>query len=243
MVRHLNDELKWNLSPDDQEMYCTQIGDYLTEPCSDHTLRTCIVSFHEDHALVELLRNPQHQAHNHAWTTWLSQIAAILQRAGLTWSSDPAVDRDDLIQIAQSELVRAIPTFQYHSRFSTWAYRVVVQRVQRAIRDSQAQKRASRPDSLDQLPEGSTPCYHEDYLDAYTAGQVLQERIEALLAAHPDARLAVIFRLWAVDDRSTEEIGRLIQLSPARTRALLAQARELLRDHPDIRQWNDPPES
>jgi RNA polymerase sigma factor (sigma-70 family) len=243
MIQQLNDELGWNLSLDEQQAYTGHIFTYLPEQCSDSKLRTIVVAYHEDHALVQALCDIQHHAHDTAWQAWRAQIAAILQRAGLIWSRDPAVDSDDLIQVAQSELVRSIAQFQYHSRFSTWAYRVVVQSVQRSIRNSQALKRAVRPDSLDQLAEGDTPHYSENYLEAHTAGQMLLERIVALLAAHSDERLAVIFRLAVVDDRSTEEIGQLVQLHPSRVRALLAQARTFLREHSDIRQWNDSTES
>jgi RNA polymerase sigma factor (sigma-70 family) len=242
MVQQINDELGWNLSLEKQQIYTAHISTYLPKNCSDKKLRTIIICYHEDHLLVQALCDRQHQAHDTVWTAWTTRVAAILQSAGLIWSSDPAIDSDDLVQIAQSELVRSITKFQYHSRFSTWAYRVVVQSVQRSIRDSRALKRATRPDSLQQLTEGETPYYNEDYLEAHTAGQLLLERIGALLAAHPDDRLGFIFWLWAVSERTSEEIGQMIQLHPSRVRTLLVQARTLLRNHPDICRWDDPTE-
>jgi RNA polymerase sigma factor (sigma-70 family) len=240
MVQQLNEELGWGLSSEEQQTYSAHIDIYLSDMYTEPRLRALIICYHQDHALVQALRDNQHGAYNEAWQIWMTQVVAIVKRAGLAWSSDAAVDLDDLVQIARVEIVRSIASFQYQSRFSTWAYRVVVQSVQRYIRDSQALKRTIHPDSLDYLPEHAAPNYHGDYLEAHVDGSLLLERIMTFLAAQPDTRLARIFHLWAVNDRSTEEIGRLIQLSPARTRALLAQARVLLRDHPDIRQWNNP---
>jgi RNA polymerase sigma factor (sigma-70 family) len=242
MVRQLNEELGWGLSSEEQQTYRDQLCTHLPDACTDPKLRAMIICYHQDHVLVQALHDSRHPAYDEAWQMWMTQVVAILKRAGLAWSSDAAVDLDDLVQIARVELVRSIASFQYQSRFSTWAYRVVVQSVQRYIRDSQALKRAVHPDSLEHLPEHDAPGYRGDYLEAHVDGCLLLERIMAFLAAQPDTRLARIFHLWAVNDHSTEEIGRLVQLSPARTRALLAQARALLRAHPDIGQWNDPPE-
>lgn len=239
LIQHLNDTLGWELTWEEQQAYRDQLCRYLPHDWAEARLRALIVCYHADHALVKALGDHQHPAHADTWQVWMGQVVAILKQAGLAWSSDAAVELDDLVQVARVELVRSLPSFQYHSRFSTWAYRVVVQSVQRYIRDSQARKRAGHPASLEQLPQHEVPGYAGEYLEDYADGRLLLERISRILAAHPDNRLAYIFRCWALADQRTEEIGALIQLSPARTRALLAQARALLRDHPDIRPWQD----
>jgi RNA polymerase sigma factor (sigma-70 family) len=173
------------------------------------------------------------------WTSWMAQVLLILRKAGLDWSSDMLFDGEDLAQIARIELVRAIASFHYASRFSTWAHQVIVRSVQRAIRDRQALKRAIRPASLDQLPHVDASIGDAEHPESAAAARVLAERIAAVLEEQADQRLARIFHLWAVADLRVEEIGKIVHLHPSRVRALLLQARQILRDAPEIQSWRE----
>jgi RNA polymerase sigma factor (sigma-70 family) len=211
----------------------------MPEDCADDQLRKIIINYHADHALVEALRDRQHHRHEVVWTSWIAQVLPILRRAGLDWSSDLLFDSEDLAQIARAELVRAITSYHYASRFSTWAHQVIVQSVQRAIRDRHALKRAIRPDSLDQLPRVDASIGDAEHPESAAAARVLAERIAAVLEEQADQRLAQIFHLWAVADLRVEEIGKIVHLHPSRVRALLLQARQILRDAPEIQSWRE----
>ncbi len=89
---------------------------------------------------VAALRDARQAGHEQAWQQWMHQALLILRRAGLAWSSDQAVDSDDLAQIARAELVRALPSYRYQSRLFIWANRVVVQIARRHLRDSRRSK-------------------------------------------------------------------------------------------------------
>jgi len=238
MIRRIDQELGWRLAESEHESYAAHLRPHIPEECTDDQLRRIALNYHADHALVEALQDRQHRQYEAAWSTWIAQVLPILRKAGLDWSSDTIFTSEDLVQIARIELVRAIPSFRYASRLSTWAHQVIVQSVQRAIRDSQALKRAIRPDSLEQLPHVDVSIGDAEHPEAATAARVLAERLAAVLEEQADQRLARIFHLWAVADLRVEEIGKIVHLHPSRVRALLLQARQILRAAPEIQSWH-----
>ncbi|MCG8352901.1 MAG: sigma-70 family RNA polymerase sigma factor [Chloroflexales bacterium] len=238
LLSSLDHELDWRLSDNEQKSYITAILPFFSEDASDTRLRQTLIAYHEDHALVESLRAREHTQSEANWSAWSKQVIAILHHAGLLWSSDFAVDAEDLAQIAQMELIRSLASFRYSSRFSTWAYQVIVRSVQRHLRNAKAQKRAARPESLDQLPADiDIEQANDENPTTLAEVHTLAAQIEAILTDYAGQRLARIFQLWASADLSAEEIGRRVKLSPSRVRTLLAQAREHLRQHPQIRAW------
>jgi RNA polymerase sigma factor (sigma-70 family) len=237
VIAVLNTEREWNLSSDDIARYMLALRRFLPETCTASELRRICGYYHADHQFVEALRRSSHPLHNDHWIAWIAQASQILRGAGLAWSSDGAVDCEDLGQIAQMALVASLPKFAYRSSFSTWAHQVVVQSVCRHIRDSYAQKRAQRPDSLDAMPEFDTPAYDDDQPERQAITNDLLDQINAIFTNEGEARLARIFYLWAVEDRTTTDIGSLIHLHPSRVRALLSQARTLLQQHSTIQTW------
>jgi RNA polymerase sigma factor (sigma-70 family) len=239
IVAALNEEEGWTLSAGELQAYRCDIPCYLPDPCSESQIHMVATNYHRDHALVQTLLEPDHQQHTAAWTEWMPQVIRILQHAGLARSDDTAENSEDLTQVALMALVRALPHFRYASRFSTWAYQVIVQSVQRHLRDQRAAKRAVRADSLEQSGGYHVPIGEAEHPVLVAEAHVLAELIERLLAAQPDQRLVRIFRLWAYADARVEEIGQQVQLSPARVRILLNQIRDLLQHNPDIQAWLD----
>jgi RNA polymerase sigma factor (sigma-70 family) len=237
MIRRLSQELGWNLREEQIQHYAAVLSPHFSKSQSDVTLRTIVTNYHLDHAAVEALMQANHQQHLAQWNDWMSAVLRILSREGLNWTTDPAITSDDLAQIALMELAHSIHSFHYHSRFSTWAYGVIVRSVQRSIRDSRALKRAQRPDSLDQLTDSEALIRFEDHPETIGVAQLLVEQALAILAAQPDQRLKDIFELWAIEDTKVDEIGKLFKLHPSRIRALLQQARQMLREHPTIQTW------
>lgn len=227
----------WQLDGQTIHRYRSALASLLPPDCSDMLLRRVIINYHSDHALLHALRDQTQPQHVEAWRSWMDQARRILQRNGLAWSSDGAVDSDDLVQVAHAELVRALPSFRYTSRFSTWAYQVIVQSVQRELRNSQAQKRAVRPDPL----EAAAPVLlfdERERPEQHATAALLIDQSLAVLAHGGDARLKRIFLLCVVADMRPEDVAPVLRLHPSRIRALLGEARQLLQNDPTLRLWN-----
>lgn len=233
----LDDELGWGLSAAARRRYCIAIAAALPPDSTTALLRRALVNYHADHVLVDALQLAQHAQHDAAWRAWMPQVLAILRGAGLDWPTEAAYDLEDLAQVARAELLRALPSYRYASRFSTWAHQVIVQSVRRYRRDLGALKRAGRPQSLESLPEIEIPIGTAAHPEAIVAARALLRAIDARLAAQPDRRLREIFRLWAVEDQRVEEIGRHVCLSASQVRVLLGHIRQLLQSDPAIGTW------
>lgn len=242
VIRERNAALRWRLDDETVQQYAQNLAAHISDHTTDDMLSDMAVNYRLDHGVVAALRAHAHPEHEAQWAQWMQQVLVVLRSAGLHWADDPAISEDDLAQIARAELVRALPAYRYQSRFSTWAYGVVVQIVKRYLRDRRALKRAARPESLDTVAESALPA-GLGQAEAAAQSASLLAAINAVLGEHPDGRLRQIFHLWAVEDRRVAEIGALIHLHPSRVRALLALARTLLSEHPDIRAWRAPEDS
>jgi RNA polymerase sigma factor (sigma-70 family) len=237
VIRACNDELAWNLNEEHVQSYTTALARCLDPATPPDLLRAAAVNYHADHALVAAMRDALHPGHDSSWDGWMRQVLGVLRRAGVAWSDDPAIDLEDLAQVARAELARALPAYRFQSRFSSWAYRVVVQSAARQIRHARAEKRSARPDSLHQAPGVDALVATVADPELAAQGRLLAERVAAVLAAQPDRRLLSIFQQWALEERGTAEIGAVVRLHPSRVRALLAQARQALRADPVIQAW------
>lgn len=239
VVSTCNDELAWGLRGDVVRRYAAELAAVLDGARAPEELRAAALNYHADHDQVAALRDALHPAHARAWEGWMYQVVGVLRRAGMAWSDDPAIDVEDLAQVARADLARALPSYRYESRFSSWAYRVVVQSATRQIRRARAEKRAVRPASLDQAEVSALIPDPAADPESIARARLLAERVAAVLSAQPDQRLLVIFQQWSLEERGTAEIGALVRLHPSRVRALLARAREALRADPAIRAWLD----
>jgi RNA polymerase sigma factor (sigma-70 family) len=229
----------WRLTRSQREHYATALAAIIATDLPPHSVRQVVVNYHQDHRLVAILRDAQHPDHVIRWIRWTQRVQAVLAQAGLNWSSDAAVDGEDLTQIALMALARALPSYRYRSRFNVWAYSVVTRAIRRHIRDSLRERRAARPASLDQLiaAEGeSGPATEDDGASAAHA-RLLYEHVRAVLAGHPDRRLKYLFHLAYVEGRSMAEIGGAVRLHHSRVRTLLHQARTMLHNDPEIQAW------
>jgi len=238
-VSTLNKDLDWSLDAQAQARYTAALHTYVSADMPAAQLRRMVINYHADHERVEALLDLHHQQHTDEWLSWMRQVTAILHKNGLTWSQDAAYDAEDLAQIARTALFRGLPDFRYASRFSTWAYRVVVQSVQRHIRARHTQKRTGQLHSLEANPVLDVPIDERENPETIATARLLAQQVAATLGSHPDGRLARLFELWATEDRKVEEIGALVQLHPSRVRALLAQARHVLQHDPGVQQWLD----
>jgi RNA polymerase sigma factor (sigma-70 family) len=229
--------LGWLLTAAAQERYVVAIAPLLAGLDAD-LWETVAFNYHADHGTVAALRDSGHPDHNRAWARWSSQALGMLRRQGLDWLRDGAVSAEDMAQIVLAELARALPSYGYRSRFSSWAYSVVARCAQRQVRAASAQRRSAPVESLDMVEVGAPPDPQPQHEQAANA-RILAARVSEVLAAHSDRRLATIFQLWAVEEHTSAEIGAVVRLHESRVRALLKQARELLREDPAIRLWAD----
>lgn len=240
MLALLNREKDWRLSEAEQQAYLAALVGRISDTCDDTKLQAIITNYYLDHVLVEALGDQDHPQHDVVWSAWMNQTVGILRQARLAWSNDASIDEDDLVQVAQAELVTAIGSFNYASRFKTWAYRVVIWSVQRKYRALRARKRLIRPDYIDQSAGMDVPVDESTHPDVVTSAHLLAEQVDAILSAQPDKRLKLIFRLWAQEERSVKEISAIVHLHSSRVRVLLRQARQILQNDPRIRTWQDP---
>ncbi len=239
-VQKLNQQHGWKLSESEAHELTSKVLPYLPANCSEARRSQGITAYYEDHQLVEALQHPEHPRHDEAWLVWRNQVTAILSHANLLWSRDYAVDSEDIKQIACTELAKSLPRFHYASRFSTWARTVVVQRIQRHVRDSLASKRAKRPESLDSSDIDTSALVDEhEQPTTHAEASILYNLIESLLADHPDQRLKTIYQLWFKQDQRIEDIGALIRVHPSRVRQLIGEMRTFLRAHPELQTWWD----
>lgn len=233
MIDLLNHTYSWKLSEEEQQQYATEIVHFVHEDAQDALLQQIILNYHADHEVIAQLRSVDHPKHNTQWTELIGRVSGIIRQAGFSWSNDPAIDTEDLAQLAQVELIRSIGGFTYQSRFSTWTYRVVVRSIQRFVRDSKAGKRATRPDSLSQTAALNVPLNEAEQPENQVAATALTAHMLTTLAER-DERLALIFNLWAIHDQRIEEIAEIVKLHPSRVRTLLKQARTILQTHADL---------
>jgi RNA polymerase sigma factor (sigma-70 family) len=237
LVAALDMEQGWGLAEVEQARYVAALRAYLPTEATAAEVRRVCAYYHQDHGLVAALRDQNHPQHSPAWDTWTQLALQTLYGAGLARSSDHAHDAHDLAQAALVELTHALPTFRYQSRLETWMHAVVVRTARRLYRDSHAKKRPQQCASLTQLPEFDQPVPMGDHPETATDAKVLRELVWTALTSTADERMARIFFLHAVEDCATEAIGQRVQLHPSRVRALLAQARAILQNHPGLQAW------
>jgi RNA polymerase sigma factor (sigma-70 family) len=237
MVAALNAELGWHLEADRQQAYVAALLAYLLVPPAELKLRQMVIAYHLDHALVEALRDHASPQYEGTWAQRYAQVMRILQHQGLGAAGDVLADTQDLAQTALEELIRALPSFRYASRFSTWAYTVIIRSAQRYLRDRNAAKRSGKPESLDQQPEWNLAFGTADSPEALAQVRALSRLINMLLDRHGDWRLAEVFRLWAIEDQRVADIARCMRLSPARVSGLIEQVCQLLQHDPAILAW------
>ncbi len=234
----LNDEMRWGLQPAQQQRYVDKL--IKTKDLStmgEPELRLFVTRYHLDHDLVDRLRNQQHPMHNESWQSWLNQVARFLQSTGLGRVGLTTIDIEDLTQVACAEIARALPSFQYGSRLSTWIFQVSSRSVQRYLRDQRAKKRTVNQISLDLNPalgqQSDESMLPENEADSRSLLELIAQRLGMLSGQ----RSRDIFLLWAAHDQTTAEIGKRIHLSQQRVRALLAEVRTLLQRDPELLAW------
>lgn len=236
-IAALNAELEWQLTADHQRFYVAALLQCGAPPSVDSDLRRLAIRFHQEHTIVEALRDRAHPQHEAVWEQWCSQALRILRHQGLGVPGDALTDIHDLAQVALEGLVRALPSFRYASRFSTWAYTVISHSAQCHLRDLHAAKRSGPTASIDQPDALDVAAPEVDQPEAHAEARVLAALIDAVLADQPDQRWRTIFQLWMYEDQRLADIARNVGISASRVSVLLDQIILLLRQHPKLMAW------
>lgn len=237
MVAALNDELGWHLEADRQRAYTAALLLYLPISPAEMELRRMVIAYHQDHGLIEALRDHASPQYETAWTQWCAQVIQILRHLGFGAPGDALADTQDLAQTALEELVRALPSYRYASRFSTWAYTVISRSAQRYLRDRNAAKRSGKPESLEWQQDLEPAFGAADSPETQSEAHALSGLIHALLDSHGDRRMAEMFHMWVIEDQRLADIARHMRLSPARVSVMMEQICQLLRRDPAILAW------
>jgi RNA polymerase sigma factor (sigma-70 family) len=232
-----------DLSSTQEAAYAQAVVAYVPTHYNDSQLQRLVRCYHLDHQEVQALRDARHPAYQDAWAKWPPQILRILRDANFAWLADSAVDIEDLVQIALKELHGSISSYRFSSRFSTWAYTVIVRAAQRTIREQRAAKRSGTQISLDDPEMINHLGTHTDDPVVVAQATALNADILRILTEQGGPRWAEIFQRWARADQRLVDIGQQIGLSPARVSTLLNQMRHLLRQHADIVEWYRPAEN
>lgn len=245
LVAALNQRRDWKLTPQVQQHYAQQIvicsPDILT--ITDKQLSERLGYYHTEHLLVENLLNPANPEHQATWEQTTNRIIRfLLSKTGGTIADQVAVSLEDMAYEAVQDVVRGLPSFCYKSKFETWVFVIASNCLARHYRSLSTQRHqgVTAEQSLDALLEvGDTiiadfaPEPVQDVLY-----HLLARQIQEVLARHQDRRLEVIFDLAMKDDLTLRDIGKRLNLSVGRVHTLLQQALSLLRDDPDIQNWD-----
>lgn len=137
-------------------------------------------------------------------------------------------DREEATDLAQEVFLtvhRSLDRFEERSRFSTWLYRVTVNRCRDELR-KRASVKHTRPGPLD--PGLPVPVAGAGPADAASSRETARIVQEALLALPEESREICILR--DIEGLSYEEIAAALDLPVGTVRSRLFRARAALRD-------------
>ena len=145
--------------------------------------------------------------------------------------------REDALDVAQEVLVTVFKTlerFEEKARFSTWLYRVTINRCRDELRRRGTVKH-TRPASLDTLTRSDDegrpadpPAREASPAESAVARETQEFVAQAIGELPDDAREVLVMR--DVEDLSYEEIAGVLEIPVGTVRSRLNRARTLLRD-------------
>jgi len=151
-------------------------------------------------------------------------------------------DAQEVLQEAFLSAFKALPHFQSESRLGTWLHRIAVNSALMRLRS-----RKSRPEHLidDLLPAFKSDGHREQIrnswnitLDTAAVDRETQELVRNCIDQLPD-QYRVILLLRDIEERTTEDVAALLELSLSNVKTRLHRARQTLRELLD-RHWGGP---
>lgn len=222
------------LNEEQTHLYLAAALRHIAPHSDDEQILTFFKHFHSDHDLVRSLQQPLHPQHEANWQDWSMRVMLILRHRNLSWSRDSAIAEEDLAQIGRTELLASLDDFQYRSRFSTWAYHVVICAVLRCIRDQGAKKRTAPTDALPVTDEQMLMIVDDELPDLMVFSKLLYTEVAQILHDRLGPQTAQVFQLFARDDMKAAAIAARCDLHLAQVYQMIREARRVLRNHPDM---------
>jgi RNA polymerase sigma-70 factor (ECF subfamily) len=183
----------------------------------------------DDEALAERAR----AGDDAAFGALVERYQERVYRLALRLSSNPS-DAEEVLQESFLQAWRKIDTFRGDARFGTWLYRI-------ATNTALMRKRAARRRPAESL-EAFLPHFEEsglladlDYQRSARADEVL-ERAELTQRAREaldllDENYRAVFVLRDLEEMSTEEAARVLEITPEAVRQRLHRARLMVRGY------------
>jgi len=134
-------------------------------------------------------------------------------------------EAEDLTQEAFLKVFRKISTFRGESTFSTWLHRVAINTVLTHLRSKRCEPVALGEGEPWQPGAGQGPLRPQLHADVGLNHGALDEAISRLPPRH-----RAVFVLHDVEERDHREISRITNCSVGKSRALLHNARQRLRE-------------
>ena len=140
-------------------------------------------------------------------------------------------NRDDALDVAQEVFLtvfRSIRRFEARARFSTWLYRITVNRCRDELRRRGSVKH-TRPHSLSASEDPIEPSGHEPSPDEQASARELQALVERCIDELPgDVREVLVLR--DTQDLPYEDIASVLEIPVGTVRSRLNRARTLLKE-------------
>lgn len=177
----------------------------------------------DEQRLVKRLRNGE----NGAMKEFYSQYAPYLKGVCSRYLSDKE-DAKDVFQNALVRIITHTTEFRYQRQGSlqAWATRIVVHEALRFIRDNKRHELTEWDDDVMQLPEVDDPPIRD------IPPEVIHQMVRQLPTGY-----RTVFNLHVIEDKSHDEIARLLGISIGTSTSQLHRAKHLLAEM--IEQYND----
>lgn len=170
-------------------------------------------TFDDDLILVDKVLSSDHHAFQSLYEKYYDRVFAIAR--GILLDSDEAADS---VQEIFTLVYKNLPRFDRRSKFSTWLFRIAVNRSIQQARKLKFKKKQTELDSfVDSIPDREPSAEHND------------PRVnEAMIQLHPNDRAILTLFYW--DELSLQEIADSIGCSSNAAKTRLFRARERFRE-------------
>lgn len=135
-------------------------------------------------------------------------------------------DARDVAQIVFSRLWQALGRFDVRRRFDTWLYRITVNASIDLLREGSGRAAAAAPRPEEPTREPADPSMPADR--AYLLGEL--RRVFQRHAARLAPRQRAAFVLREIEGLDTDEVARVLEVTPSTVRNHVLQARRILRE-------------
>lgn len=140
-------------------------------------------------------------------------------------------DADDLTQEVFIQVYQSLPSFKGDSEFTTWLYRIAVNRALNFVRDQQKRSIFSRLESFF-LGDNAVQSFSDQAINENPEQQLIhreeREMVSKALSKLPEKqRVAIVLSKY--DDLSQREIATILNITEGAVESLLQRAKTTLR--------------